>query len=166
MGQSAVSSGRLLRSFMMMSCCTLPLASMLAETVHSCTAGTPAGAVLEEAYNSCGQGGFQCFLEAMGWMDASGNVQHDAIMDDLKSLPEETADCLMDAAEDIYDSLTQEQIDAIASHPLVAEILNDFDFEQLFSKNDGADFGDYPFDGSMLAETVNSCTAGTPAGAV
>ena len=55
-------------------------------------------------------------------------------MDDLNSLPEETVDCLMDAAEDIYDSLTQEQIDAIASHPVVAKILNDFDFEQLFSK--------------------------------
>ena len=108
--------------------------SMLADTVHSCTAGTPAGDVLEEAYNGCGQGDFQCFLGAMGWMDASGNVQHDIIMDDLMSLPEETADCLMDAAEDIYDSLTQEQIDAIASHPLVGEILNDFDFEQLFSR--------------------------------
>merc|ERR1712183_1154186 len=46
--------------------------SMLADTVHSCTAGTPAGDVLEEAYNGCGQGDFQCFLGAMGWMDASG----------------------------------------------------------------------------------------------
>ena len=57
--------------------------SMLAETVHGCTAGTPAGDALEQAYNGCGQGDFKWFLQAMGW-------------------------------------------------PVVAELLNDFDFEQLF----------------------------------
>ena len=106
--------------------------SMLAETVHGCTAGTPAGDALEQAYNGCGQGDFKCFLQAMGWMDNSGNVQHDSIMNALNSLDAQTADCLKAAAEDLYNSLSQEQIDAIASHPVVAELLNDFDFEQLF----------------------------------
>ena len=57
-------------------------------------------------------------------------------MNYLNSLDAQTANCLR-AAEDFYNDHSKEQIDAIASPPVVAKLLNEFEFGKLFSRKVG-----------------------------
>merc|ERR1711962_129305 len=73
--------------------------SEIVDMVSDCTAGTDVGVIIAASYNDCEEGDVDCFLEKIGWM-SNGELDHEAIVEGIASLPESVVSCAYDTIQE------------------------------------------------------------------